>query len=274
MGCNLKNREQIIEDYLSGRLSQKEKDAFEEHLFQCDICYREVRLREELKDTIQKHGASIFSRAALESSSKETNKGKSLLQKIFPSPPPRPVFALASFLLIAAVLGLFWGKWHRSARAPFPAAVPIASQKLPEIPTRSERAGKKQSLSPKTKPKPKARKQKQEKAPVLLAANFEPSATYEEMLASNLRSAATTILSPKIGQKITGNTIQFRWKTSEAGPFLLKILNNRGRELLSLSTEQNSLTLKRKLPPGLYYWKLETEEELMAVGKFLVPAIR
>jgi len=78
-------------------------------------------------------------------------------------------------------------------------------------------------------------------------------------------------LAPQNGQKVKNGNIRFEWQGGEAGPFYLKILNNRGQEVVAIKTEQRRVFVTQKLLPGLYYWKLETEEELLNLGKFIVP---
>lgn len=101
------------------------------------------------------------------------------------------------------------------------------------------------------------------------AANFEPLPYYEEMFGEVTRSHAIDVLSPKIGDKMI-DSIMFQWEMSTGEVVHLKILNNRGEEIVHYLPEQNRFIFKEKLEPGLYYWKLETEDELVYVGKFLV----
>ena len=47
MNCELPDRDQRMDDFLMGKLSQQESEAFEIHLFGCPECLEEVRIREE-----------------------------------------------------------------------------------------------------------------------------------------------------------------------------------------------------------------------------------
>ncbi len=60
MQCAKKNRNELIEDYLAGGLSNKEKEAFEEHFFNCNTCFQELRLRQEVVDLIKDEGKVLF----------------------------------------------------------------------------------------------------------------------------------------------------------------------------------------------------------------------
>ncbi|MDZ7342158.1 MAG: hypothetical protein ONB27_12450, partial [candidate division KSB1 bacterium] len=101
------------------------------------------------------------------------------------------------------------------------------------------------------------------------AMNFQPMPYLEAMIDDVTRSFSLTVLSPKINEKLSGH-ILFQWQIDGATVASLKILNNRGEEIFAIKPEQNQLIFKEKLAPGLYYWKLESEEEVVYVGKFLV----
>ena len=50
---NGKNRDLLIEEYIQNKLSEDERDKFEEHLFECDICFDEVYFLENIKTAIK-----------------------------------------------------------------------------------------------------------------------------------------------------------------------------------------------------------------------------
>jgi len=259
MRCNLKNRNQIIEDYLNGRLAKAEREAFDEHLFNCDVCYRELRLREEMIETIKKEGAMIFQEQIVAQGNHAKDAGESLLRKIFPTAVRRPAFAFAALVLFVAISALVLQQWLGSGDS----STPVIAEKRPSLPQEKE------SL---LKPSPAHQKTTEpSKTGRLYAANFQPSPMFEEMLSSNLRSSALNILAPQPGQKVESGHIRFEWQGDESGPFYVKILDNRGREVAAVNTEQRRVLVREKLPPGLYYWKLETEEDLLFLGKFVVP---
>ena len=74
---------------------------------------------------------------------------------------------------------------------------------------------------------------------------------------------------------ITGNTfkpgeeIKFEWEGAESGLEIV-ILNNRDEVLSRDKAAGRKLNRKAPSTPGLYYWKLETDDDLLYVGKFLV----
>ena len=100
-------------------------------------------------------------------------------------------------------------------------------------------------------------------------AAFQTLPYLEEMLSDVSRSETVTVLSPEIGQKYKDG-LSFIWEGTGDETVYVKILNNQGDELYSLATQGRKLQFNEKLSAGLYYWKLESEDDLLFVGKFLV----
>ena len=68
MDCDRVAREEILESYLLGRLSEEDRDAFEEHYFECARCFDELQTLQAIQGELRragdefeaKHDASIF----------------------------------------------------------------------------------------------------------------------------------------------------------------------------------------------------------------------
>ncbi len=56
-GCRFQLK---IDDYLLGRLNEKETDEFEEHIFDCEACFEDLKFREEIIRVIKEKGKDIF----------------------------------------------------------------------------------------------------------------------------------------------------------------------------------------------------------------------
>lgn len=82
MKCDKRDREQAIDDYLSGSLSAKETEAFEEHFFNCDECFQDLKLREEIVDIIKEEGEIVFAKYLRKHRFKDTSNLRSLVQKL------------------------------------------------------------------------------------------------------------------------------------------------------------------------------------------------
>jgi len=98
---------------------------------------------------------------------------------------------------------------------------------------------------------------------------FDESPNLEDLLHSSMRSSTIKVLSPPDGFNAK-NQIEFRWENGNSATYYLKILNNR-EEIVQQDTLQGTQFLLKKLPvPGLYYWKLENQTELLHLGKFII----
>lgn len=108
-------------------------------------------------------------------------------------------------------------------------------------------------------------------APSSLAANYEPSETLESLVGTVTRSQGLSDVQPKNGKELKiGEAVVFSWQYPPEEPLTLRLLNNREEEAFSYPVEGNRFTAPAALQPGLYYWKLETADDLLHVGKFLI----
>lgn len=104
----------------------------------------------------------------------------------------------------------------------------------------------------------------------LYAANFEPSVEWSDMMNETVRSTSFQVLQPKSPTAFKPNTkIAFQWKGSNMNRYLV-VMNNKGDEIHKAKVIANSFELDAKLLPGLYYWKLDSDEDLLHVGSFTV----
>lgn len=107
-----------------------------------------------------------------------------------------------------------------------------------------------------------------EKRTEQFAANFIPSANLDDLVKTEFRSAAFEVVSPQIGD-IVRTPITFRWKNYNK-PLKIKIVTNREVTLLTSMVNTNAFVTSKTFAPGLYYWKLEKDDELVYIGKFFV----
>lgn len=103
----------------------------------------------------------------------------------------------------------------------------------------------------------------------LLAANFEPSANMEDLIRTNFRSEALTVLAPANG-KDAHFPLAFRWDGNSKDRYVLRIMTNKENEVLRVAVGSRGYTLREALAPGLYYWILQTDGEAVHAGKFTV----
>jgi len=95
----------------------------------------------------------------------------------------------------------------------------------------------------------------------------------ESMIDTRYRSSGIQIISPLNNTGYTaGSDIVFAWTPPVQGPLTLKIINNKNAVVYEYPLGVNGceFVLKQNLPPGLYYWKLENQDDLLHIGKFFV----
>jgi hypothetical protein len=101
------------------------------------------------------------------------------------------------------------------------------------------------------------------------ADNFTVSPNLENLVNAHSRSLSIQVLSPLNGENFT-ERILFQWKADEDDRITLKILSNKEKTLRTISVRGSRYAFSQKIPPGLYYWKLESKDELLYLGKFIV----
>ncbi len=58
--CLLSHRDEIIDRYVTYELSEEAREAFDEHCFNCDVCFQALKHREEVVQLIKNEGRTIF----------------------------------------------------------------------------------------------------------------------------------------------------------------------------------------------------------------------
>jgi tetratricopeptide (TPR) repeat protein len=62
MDCTMAAREQVLEGYVSGGLTEEDRDAFEEHYFGCARCFDELQTLQAIRDELPQAVAATESR--------------------------------------------------------------------------------------------------------------------------------------------------------------------------------------------------------------------
>lgn len=232
MACDLKNRDKIIADYLTDELSEAEIFTFEQHYFQCKVCFEELKLCERAVNLIKNEGEAVFMH-----SGSQWFKSISIFLKNFKWNPAdwRPNWRYAvAFSVLILILSI---------------SLPIAIRQY------------KNSLEQKEIP--------------VHAENFKPSAKFENLMMQTYQSD-TVLINVKPHNDVNfKNEILFQWEIKKndlpyKGLFELKIYSNKENTLYRFSVRNNQFQLNEALSPGLYYWSLMTEDEMVHLGRFYV----
>jgi len=93
----------------------------------------------------------------------------------------------------------------------------------------------------------------------------------ENMTGGHLRSSGSEVLSPKNGTIFkAGEPIHFAWSAKLDITHTLKIVSNTNQLVCLYKVKNDAFDFQEPLAPGLYYWKLESTNELIYVGKFYI----
>lgn len=96
MKCDLNDRRKVIAAYLTGELSEAEMNEFEQHYFQCEDCFQELKIGQDAVNLIEKEGPTVL---AIPVSWWE--KARQTLTDAFPR--RRWTFALAALVLLMVI---------------------------------------------------------------------------------------------------------------------------------------------------------------------------
>ena len=104
------------------------------------------------------------------------------------------------------------------------------------------------------------------------ASAFAVNQNLEFMVGSRSRSFIIEVYSP--GNHATlEDEIMFSWREFTSEPLSLVILNNRNETVARSPVRSGRFQFNQPLPPGCYYWKLESADELYYVGKFFIGSV-
>lgn len=101
------------------------------------------------------------------------------------------------------------------------------------------------------------------------AEKYRVNPNLENMIGSRLRGRSFEVLEPP-DNKVVTLPVRFQWKRPFSKPHTLKIVNNNSKVIYKFRVTGTAFDFEGKLEPGLYYWKLESKNELFYVGKFLI----
>jgi len=239
----------IAELYLRQELSPEDESAFEEHLLHCDKCREDLNELEAVIESVERYHSNRFQNVAEESSSFR----RSLISgKVF--------LRIAATILVVAGLAGITDLLIRGDR--FSKHSPVAA----------ERDAKKTydtALVPETNEIAASHAVKdipQLDSPGPNDGNFTPDSFFESIINNNLRANDFSIVRPS-NDTLTAVPV-FEWNYREKELLVLVVYNNREQEIFKNSVANKTKPLL-ELDPGLYYWQLQDEDEVLATGRFI-----
>ncbi|MFQ5629917.1 MAG: zf-HC2 domain-containing protein, partial [bacterium] len=103
--CEITDRDQRIDDFLLGKLSDKESEAFEIHVFGCPECFQELRIREQAVELIREERVTAVAKSAVQKSVAGKRAARSYVTGFFTNWQRKWVFA--GVVAVAMVVILF-----------------------------------------------------------------------------------------------------------------------------------------------------------------------
>lgn len=274
MECELKNRNELITSYLLGEISDTEAKVFEEHYFQCDICFKELRIAEDALKLIVKDGKTILepevhqSLTESESKSYEKKDLKNNISKlIFPelSTPFRWGIAFTSIVVLAIIFFFLFQEKQSTINEK------VITNNEESIPENQD------DITADTLNKQVEQQNKNDFAE-LTGPEFKPMPYFEEWIIENVRSQnnpVVSVFSPTLGEKYYNREIIFNWKMNKpSNGIVIKIINNLEKEIYTSALDGHLTEFTIKGTPeilkqsGLYYWRIEDENDVLFIGKF------
>lgn len=216
-----------MDDYLLGRLSAEDQEKIEVHVFDCQSCFEELRLRRDLRQLLKSEGRDLmpeyFSPA----------ESVPLLQ--------RNIGRYVTWGIAACLTIVVLAKFLFNENSQPQTRQMTFTQLLAQLNTNED-------------------------GPFAANSNLEDrlSGTYRSRSDISYTTPDTLVYRPPQ---------QFRWEMDDSGIDLVFIIvNNRMNEMIRkpVAAGTGSISLDKELPPGRYYWLLESDRETLHVGRFLM----
>ncbi|MBN2762211.1 MAG: hypothetical protein JXR41_03900 [Bacteroidales bacterium] len=255
-------RNNIIEDYLLGRLSAEAESAFEEHMLFCDICREKCLQTEKIMEALKNTPAEVGAGTIPIQPSKRIRISGTLFR------------IAALFVLVAGSVVLFMVmKDHPRHLSENDVNMPDATQKDVNRKTGKENsipAEHMQSETVKSSDLTEGETVSSSTGPEeLLAAAYTPSPVFEQAVKNVLRGDEIQVISPDDSALfIAGASVPFHWQHVGQKLITLVVRKNTGEALFM---EPVTPPFRYRISqPGLYYWQLIADDNVVYTGKFMV----
>jgi hypothetical protein len=248
-----------IDRFNDGDLDEKEMELFRKHLSENPLLRSEVNIDAKLNRFLHDEGVlDLMGKVRSVYKSREGNH-----RKLY------PLLVAASFLFLAAVGGWF----VLVLRTPANLAVTVPAREIAPkitdepIQVSAHRPGIRRMIENTSLPV-------YQSSPILLACAYEPLMELELLVGTVTRSRLLVLNSPEPLVNVTsGARVLFSWEScNELPPVCVVIVNNRGSIVKEEQVQcASGFVLKTdEYKPGLYYWKIIVEGDLLFTGKLTI----
>jgi hypothetical protein len=252
------DKNNVIEDYLLGNLSEEDESGFEEHLLNCEICRDRVLQTERVIDGLEDSTVELTYNRVSETREK-SKRLRSLLMRI------------AAVFLLATAIFILYVHTNNTSRT----LGKIAEDKTGEgLSNHLADTISSEELSEQKKDS-NSIKDLRENITVLRndttfpSLAYQPSPVLENAIGNQVRGTAVIVKVPAISEYfMKGDTITFNWNILNHSQAWFVIKNNRG---VTVFKENVSPPKRKQLnKPGLFYWQLRIDEDVVYTGKIVI----
>lgn len=239
----------IAELYLKQELSQDDEAAFEEHLLYCEKCRENLKMLDTAYETIQRFQADRLRGIRAGGSSRRV---LNITVKFS--------FRIAAvIILLLGLAGVITILLHRERTPKWFPATPVTSVDSINDTITIYEINKKMSA-------PGREGNKVAELPGRYVENFVPNPFYENIIQNNMRDNGFRVVSP-VKDTLTSLPV-FEWNDKEISQLILVVFNNKEAEIFK-GQIVNKSRAGMKIKPGLYYWQLQNNDEVLITGRFI-----
>jgi hypothetical protein len=230
----------LIKKYLLHELTKQEESFVEEHLLYCEACLENV---EKMKQDLNKIKSII-------------EDGSGLVVK------QHRLFKIPVYWAAAAVLFVFFSTLG---------IVYILNNNEPIEPHVTESVLPTDSITSDPTISPDIPVKIGEKQ--VFAINYTPNSIYENEINTTYRHLGVKSFEPSNNFEIEfNNPFSFEWENSLGDSLSIVIIDNNGNELMNNMAFDHFYWAK-PLKPGLYYWQIQTEIDVLHTGRFKIKPV-
>ncbi|RPH34077.1 MAG: zf-HC2 domain-containing protein [Bacteroidales bacterium] len=235
------HNDSTYEGYVLGRLTKSEEDLFEEHLLTCEHCQAQLEITEAII-------LGIKSSPKIEQDRNFSYNSKTAIVRYS---------VAASLALLLGVSAYFYLQRFNNQKD-------VLSDAQKSLLDSTHNSKEKDVNSIKVLSETEKSNDKE-----LLAVAYKPNPIFENAIENYVRSGSIVIIKPALSAEVkSADMLSFEWE-NHTSTLVLVIFNNTGKMIFQKEVS-SPFVLEDNLKKGLYYWQLESPNESLFTGKFLI----